>query len=173
MKIITGKILAAHGIKGEVKVKPITDNPRRYRKGNEIYIEKNAAMATVTAVRAAKDGVLIIKFSGVEDRDDAEKLRGSLLLVEETEVPRLPEGEYYIFQLEGMEVATEDGEVLGTLAEVITGGPNDVYRVRGAADSGILIPALKKVVIAVDTQKKTMAVRLPDGLREACTYHEN
>lgn len=173
MKIITGKIIAAHGIKGEVKVKPITDNPRRYRKGKSVYIEKLDASATVTAVKEAKDDILIIKFSGVDDRDAAEKLRGSLLQVEDTDVPKLPAGEYYFFELEGMTVTTEEGELLGTLEEVITGGPNDVYRVSGEQNSGILIPALKKVVISVDTEKKAMTVRLPDGLKEACTYHEN
>ena len=119
MKIITGKILSAHGIKGEVKVKPMTDNPHRFRRGNSLYIEKDDAFALITAVREANGGILIVKFKGIDDRNHAERLKSSFLQIEEEDAAPLPEGSYYLFQLQGMTVFEEDGNRLGVIADII------------------------------------------------------
>ena len=173
MKVITGKILAAHGIKGEVKVKPLTDNPRRYRRGNSLYLEKEDTFVLITSVRDAGDDLLIVKFKGVDDRTRAEKLRGSFLQVEEENVPTLPEGEYYHFQLLGMEVVEEDGTYLGLLSDFVESGSNDVYKIDCGNGDYLLLPALKQVMTEVDVAKKKMIVRLLPGLKEACMYHES
>ena len=173
MKVITGKILAAHGIKGEVKVKPLTDNPRRYRRGNSLYLEKEDTFVLITSVRDAGDDLLIVKFKGVDDRTRAEKLRGSFLQVEEENVPPLPEGEYYHFQLLGMEVVEEDGTYLGVLSDFVESGSNDVYKIDCGNGDYLLLPALKQVMTEVDVAKKKMIVRLLPGLKEACMYHES
>lgn len=173
MKITTGKILSAHGIKGEIKVKPETDNPLRFQKGKELYIEKEKRFAVMTAVRGGKDGLLIVSFEGITDRDQAERLKGSLLQIEEEDVMALPDGAYYFFQLSGMEVAEEDGTFLGVISDLIDSGANDVYRVDCANGDHMLIPALKQVIKKVDVTEKKMTVRLLPGLKEACTYHED
>ena len=173
MKVITGKILAAHGIRGEVKVKPITDNPRRFRRGHSLFLEKEGEFALITSVRETNDDTLIVKFKGVDDRNHAEKLKGSLLQIDEKDVAPLPEGEYYIFQLEGMEVFEQDGTRLGTIVEVIQNGANDVYRVDMENGDNLLLPALKQVMRSVDVENKKMTVELLPGLKEACIYHES
>lgn len=173
MKITTGAIIAAHGIKGEVCVKPLTDNPARFKKGNRLFIEKDGHFASVTSVKGAKDGILIVGFEGVADRDHAERLKGSRLLIEAEDARPLPEGEYYFFQLQGLEVFEEDGSSLGVISELVESGANDVYRIDCKNGDYLLLPALKQVVLSVDLAHKKMTVRLLPGLKEACTYHEN
>lgn len=173
MKVITGKILSAHGIKGEVKVKPLTDNPHRFRRGHTLFVEKTEAELLITAVRDAANGLLIVKFKGLNDRTEAEKLRGSLLLVDAADVPPLPEGEYYHFQLLGMEVFEEDGSRLGVLSDFVDSGANDVYQIDCENGDRLLLPALKQVIRSVDVENKKMIVQLLPGLKEACLYHES
>ena len=173
MKITTGRILSAHGIRGEVSVKPLTDNPARFQKGNQLYIEKAGRYEAITGLRGGKDDLLILSFEGVRDRDQAEKLKGSLLQIEAEEARSLPAGEYYFFQLKGMDVVEEDGTPLGTLVELIESGANDVYRIDCGNGDFLLIPALKQIVKNIDLAQKKMTVALLPGLKEACTTHEN
>lgn len=173
MKVITGKIVSAHGIKGEVKVKPMTDNPRRFRRGNSFYIEGEDGTFLLTSARETATDVLIVKFKGVDDRNYAEKLRGSLLEVDAEDVPPLPEGEYYHFQLYEMEVFEEDGTRLGILSAFVESGANDVYQIDCENGDRLLIPAIDPVIRSVDVENKKMIVRLLPGLREACLYHES
>ena len=154
-------------------MKPLTDNPARFEKGNQFYIEKENRFATLKSIRGGKDDFLIALFEGVDSRDQAERLKGSLLLIEEEEAAPLAEGAYYFFQLNGMEVVEEDGAVLGVISDLIESGSNDVYRIDCANGDYMLIPALKQVVKSVDVEHKKMTVRLLPGLKEACTYHEN
>lgn len=173
MKITTGIILAAHGIKGEVKVKPETDHPDRFKTGNVFYLEKEKPMTKLTSVRGGSDGLLILGLEGIDNRDQAERLKGSLLQIEAADVLPLPPDAYYFFQLKGMAVAEEDGTVLGVLSDLVPSGANDVYRIDCENGDHMLIPALKQVVRDVDLKAKKMTVRLLPGLKEACTYHEN
>ncbi|MBR5329461.1 MAG: 16S rRNA processing protein RimM [Firmicutes bacterium] len=173
MKVIVGKILAAHGIKGEVKVKSLSDNPRRYRRGSSIFIEKEGEYALITSVREADNDILIVKFKGVDDRTYAEKLRGSLLQVEEDQVPPLPEGEYYSFQLLGMEVFEDNGNRLGVLSDFVDSGANNVYQIDCENGDYLLLPAIDPVICSVDVKNKKMIVHLLPGLKEACLYHES
>jgi 16S rRNA processing protein RimM len=96
-------------------------------------------------------------------REEAEGLRGSEVSVSKQELPALPEGEYYWFELMGMEVQSEDGRALGKIFNIVTTGSNDVYEVRGPLGE-ILIPAIEGVVIGVDAEKKRMTIRIPEGL---------
>lgn len=173
MKITTGLILSAHGIQGEVKVKPETDHPDRFKKGGKYYLEKEKRYVTLTSVRGGKDGLLIVGLSEIDDRDKAEHLKGSLLQIEAEEALPLPPDAYYFFQLNGMEVAEEDGTPLGVLVDLVASGANDVYRIDCKNGDYMLIPALKQVVKEVDLEHNKMTVRLLPGLKEACTYHEN
>ena len=169
--IIVGKILSAHGIRGEVKVKPLSDNPHRFRRGSKLFIEKKNAFFAVSSARAVKDDLLIVKFAGIEDRNEAELLKASFLEAEESSEP-LADGVFYYYQLIDMEVFEEDGTFLGTIREIIASGSNDVYRIVNENGEGLLLPALKQVVLKADVAEKKMTVRLLPGLREACAYHE-
>ena len=172
MLITTGKILAAHGMKGEVKVKPATDNPRRFIRGGRLLLDDGASELNIERVRQDKNDIRIIKFKEWSDRTVAEAARGKLLCVREEDAPKLPDGEFYLFQLEGMAVYedNEDNTFLGTIRQVIQNGTNDVYAVEDEDGKGLLIPGLKQVVKTVDTENKKMMVSLPAGLKEACSY---
>lgn len=170
--VAVGKITTAHGIKGEVKVASLSDNPNRFKKGSQMQVADGGEVLTVAAVRFQNE-VMIIKFREINDRNQAELLRGKILEVNEEEVAPLEDDSYYIFQLEGLTVVDEEGVELGELLEVIPGSANDVFRVRRKEGGFVLLPALKSLVKKVDLEQKTMTVKLLPGLWEACSYAEN
>ncbi|MEG1096185.1 MAG: ribosome maturation factor RimM [Clostridiales bacterium] len=170
--IDVGRIVAVHGIKGEVKVASLSSNPRRFKKGSKLTIEKTGELAAIATVRPQND-LFLIRFEGVEDRNTAEILKGSMLQIPQEDAAPLPNGEYYFFQLEGLEVITEEGESLGTITDLMANGANDVYRVDMGNNDYLLLPALKQVVKKVDLENKKMTVALLPGLLEVCKYHED
>ncbi|WP_406678297.1 ribosome maturation factor RimM [Moorella sp. ACPs] len=164
-RIDVGKIVATHGVRGEVKVEPWTDFPGRFRPGTRMLLQLGEEIRPVTIAGARPHGRhLILKLAEVNDCDQAGALRGAVLKVEPWEVEPLPEGHYYIFQLVGSRVYTTGGEFLGTLTEVLTTGANDVYVVKGTGKKEILIPALKDVVRKIDLARREITVALPPGL---------
>ena len=171
--IHVGKIVAAHGIRGEVKVVPYTDNPRRFRKGGKVFVDKINDYLTIASCRLQGDQVFLIRFAAVEDRNRAEELKGSMLSIPKEEAAPLPEGQYYFFQLEGLDVVDEAGTSLGIVSDLVEGGANDIYRIDRGNGDYTLLPALKHIITKIDLENKVMVVRLIPGLLEACTYHEN
>ncbi len=164
-KIAVGKIVATHGIKGEVKVLIWTDFPQRFRPGTELLIQQEGKTKTVIIRRARISGRhLILKLDGVSDLDHARSLKGAVLEVERWEVEPLPEDRYYHFQLIGSRVFTVTGKYLGNLTDILTTGANDVFVVRDEKNAEILIPALKTVVCNVNLGKGEIRVQLPPGL---------
>jgi len=164
-RISVGKIVATHGIGGEVKVEPWTDFPERFRPGTRFSLQKGEVTYPVTVAGARPHGRhLILQLAEINDLEQAGCLHGSVLQVEPWEVEPLPEGQYYIFQLVGSRVYTTGGQFLGTLLDVLTTGANDVYVVKGAGNKEILIPALKEVVSGIDLARKEIRVALPPGL---------
>lgn len=163
-KVLIGEILRPHGVHGQVKVYPITRDPRRYKKLKDVTLvneDKNRLVHIVEA-RVQADNVYL-SFEGIETVEDAEKLRGWKVYIDRTDVPPLAEGWYY-FELEGMQVFEGD-LLLGTLEKIVETGSNDVYVVRGEKGE-ICIPALKSVVKKVDVPARRMDVQLPPGLLE-------
>ncbi|OIQ59861.1 ribosome maturation factor RimM [Moorella thermoacetica] len=172
-RIGVGKIIGIHGVRGDVKVLPLTDFPERFRPGTRLILEQESAKGrekrtfpvTVISARPSK-GNLILKLAEINDADQAGAVRGATLKVEPWEVEPLPEGHYYIYQLLGSRVYTTGGEFLGTLQDILVTGANDVYVVRNEEAGEILIPALKTVVRQVDLARKEIRVELPPGLRD-------
>ncbi|HXA42525.1 MAG TPA: ribosome maturation factor RimM [Candidatus Solibacter sp.] len=153
-----GYVRRAIGLRGEVEVEPLTDNSGRIRAG--LSVHAGAAVRKVEAVHSSAN-LLILKFVGVDNRDDADSLRGRYLEVETIEVEPLPEGSYYHWQLLGLEVFDIDGKLLGTISDIIDNPANDVYVVTG--DGGqVLIPAIVEVVLKVDLEAGRMTVNLPE-----------
>jgi len=139
-----------------------TDFPERFDTGAQLWIEREPGPFEVEHCRWQK-GQAVLKLSMVDDRDRAEDLRGRFLRVPGTELAELEEGEYYLFQLVGLNVVTEEGRELGSLKDVIQTGANDVYIV--AAESGeLLLPAIKDVIKQVDLSAGRMVVHLLPGL---------
>jgi 16S rRNA processing protein RimM len=139
--------LAPFGLKGELRVQPLTDNARRFAPKSRLWAGEQKV--TVVASREAQ-GAFFLKLKGYPDRTSVEGFRHALLQVPESELPPLPAGEFYRFQLLGLTVVDRDGAILGTLDEVIETGANDVYRVRTPDGGDLLLPALDDVIVSVD-----------------------
>ncbi len=159
-----GKIAGAHGIKGELKVIPLTDDPKRYKKLKNVYINENDRMVEyrVENVRITNNTVLV-KLSGIDDRDRALDYKNLFILIDRKDAVTLPEDTYFICDIIGCSVY-DDGRFLGEVTEVLETGSNDVYVVRGENNQEILIPALKSVIVDVDIENKKIAAKLPEGL---------
>jgi 16S rRNA processing protein RimM len=160
-----GRIVRAHGIRGELSVTVLTDYPERFEQTERVYIgsEHEADPYQVTGYRWHKANVLL-SVAGVEDRNAAERLVGQFVQIPREEAMELPAGSYYLFQLIGLDVITEAGERLGVVREIIETGANDVYVVRDDAERDILLPAIPQVVLNVDLEQGQMLVHLLDGL---------
>ncbi|MCL5038109.1 MAG: ribosome maturation factor RimM [Chloroflexi bacterium] len=139
----------------------LTDFPERITEGLEVFINcpdprKSPVKTRIRSSRSFKKGILV-SLEGVDDRDAAEELRGASLEIPEGDVRQLPEGNFYIYQLIGLEVKSIQGEFLGVLEEVLQSPANDVYVVRDGK-SEVLVPALRKIVKEVDLESGTMLV---------------
>ncbi|MDF2593761.1 MAG: rimM [Clostridia bacterium] len=162
-----GKIVNTHGIKGEVKVVPTTDDPKRFEKLQTIYVERKIIEEyKIESIRYHKKFVLM-KFEGVETLNDAELFKNAVLKINRKDSLPLEENEYYISDLYGVEVLTEEGRRLGEITDVIYTGSNDVYVIkREDTEKELLIPAIKQVIRQVDLSQKKMVVKLLEGLEE-------
>ncbi len=162
--VAIGKILEPWGDRGELKVEILTDFPERFASLERVYIGQTARPLRVEGARLFK-GHAILKLEGCESRAEASALRGQLLQIPLEELMPLAEGEYYEFEIIGLEVWTEEGDLLGRVKEIIYTGANDVYVVEGPRGE-VLIPALDDVVLKIDLEAGKMVVRLPEGLLE-------
>lgn len=160
-----GKIINTHGVRGEMKVFPLTDDPSRYDVLEQVFIEDRKKKYTsyeVEAVRYHKEHVLI-KLKGIDDMDAAKTHKNQYLAINNCDRMPLEEGAYYISDLIGLEVY-EDDTLLGTLKEVLQPGANDVYVLDSTIYPELCIPALKTVILSVDLEAGRMNVKLPKGL---------
>jgi 16S rRNA processing protein RimM len=160
-RIAVGRINAVWGLKGQVKVTPYTNNPRRLEVGATVLVRGEPVVITD---HAEPYGYPILRFDRYPDRTRAEALRGEIIEIDEEDLPPAPEGEYYIHDLVGLEVVTVEGASLGRLAEVLQTGANDVYIVRRQGVRDILLPAIAEVVIKVDLEAGQLLVDPLPGL---------
>ena len=164
-KLQVGIITATHGLKGEVKVYPTTDDPGRFRRLKKVILDngKVSVDLEIESVKYFKQFV-ILKVKGLDDIEQVEKYRKASLYVTRDNAVRLKKDEFFIADLIDMKVVNEDGSPLGTLRDVITTGANDVYEV--ALDEGgtVLIPAIKECILDVDVENAVMRVHLLEGL---------
>ena len=164
-KLQVGIITATHGLKGEVKVYPTTDDPGRFRRLKKVILDngKVSVDLEIESVKYFKQFV-ILKFKGLDDIEQVEKYRKASLYVTRDNAVRLKKDEFFIADLIDMKVVNEDGSPLGTLRDVITTGANDVYEV--ALDEGgtVLIPTIKECILDVDVENAVMRVHLLEGL---------
>jgi 16S rRNA processing protein RimM len=158
--VAVGRILGPQGLQGDFKVEPLTDFPERFAPGLILYVEGVAR--TIERCRWHK-GKVLIKLSDIDSATAAEAMRERFLEVPEEELKPLSEGEYYQFQILGLEVRTTEGEPLGKVTQVLSTGSNDVFVVRGERGE-VLIPALGHVVKAIDLDGGSMEVELVEGL---------
>jgi len=151
-----GRIVGTHGLRGEVKVLPLTDFPERlgeYRHVTLRWPDGKEEPHEITASRAHKN-VVLVKLKGLQDINQVERLRDAELWVPAEELAPLPEGHFYVHEILGMRVVTTSGEEIGRVTEVIRGPANDVY-----AAGGLLIPATRDAVEQIDPEARVIVVR--------------
>lgn len=160
-----GVITTTHGIRGEVKVFPTTDDVNRFKNLKEIILDTGKDIITlqIEHVKFFKQYV-ILKFKGIDNINDIEKYRGKDLLVTRDNAVALKENEYFIYDIIDSVVITEDGTEIGRLTEVLTTGANDVYVVQTTDKKELLLPAIKECILDVDTESKKITVHLMKGL---------
>lgn len=160
-----GVIVSTHGIRGEVKVFPTTDDPARFKGLKEVMLDagKETIPLEIENVKFFKQFV-ILKFKGIDNINDIERYRKCPLMVTRENAVALGEGEYFVADMIGMETVTEDGERFGTLKDVLRTGANDVYVIESAKHGEVLIPAIKECVLNVDIEERRMRIHLMDGL---------
>ena len=164
-RLQVGVVTATHGLKGEVKVFPTTDDPNRFRRLKEVILDtgREERVLEIEGVKFFKQ-MVILKFKGFDDIGDVEKFRRGTLFVTRENAVKLKKNEYFIADLIGMQVENEDGSELGTLQDVIATGANDVYDVRLSDGRQVLIPAIRECILSVDVEEGRMRVHLLDGL---------
>lgn len=167
MLITIGKVVKPWGLKGEMKIEPMTDFPERFKDLGRVYLVPSSGdeiACQVTTVRYA-NGVPYLTFSGYDTPEEAKTLNGYLIKVPREETVALPEGSYYWFEIIGMDVYSEEGEKLGTVSDIFETGSNDIY-VMKRGKKEIYLPATREVVKQIDKEAKKMVIHLLDGLME-------
>ncbi len=162
-----GKIVNSHGIKGDIRVIPTTFDIKRFEllENINVFLRDKELILEIERVWYHKSFV-ILKLKGIDDRNQAESLKGGQIKIPKDMALPLEEDEYYIGDLYSMDVWTETGEFLGELSDIIDTGANDVYVVKNKATSEeILIPAIKKCILSVSLAENKMTVALMEGLR--------
>ena len=160
-----GVISSTHGLKGEVKVFPTTDDVKRFKKLKEVVLDAGdeKILLQIEQVKFFKQFV-ILKFKGIDDIGDVEKYRGKDLLVTRENAVKLEKDEYFIADLIGVSVVSEDGALEGTLKDVIRTGANDVYVIELNDGRELLLPAIRECVLTVNLDENLMKIHVLDGL---------
>ena len=160
-----GVISTTHGIRGEVKVFPTTDDQNRFKELKEIFLDtgKELIPLEIEGVKFFKQ-LAILKFKGIDRIEDVEKYRGKDLLITRDKAVKLEKDEFFIFDLIDSEVFTDEGEKLGVLVEILTSAANDVYVVKTADNKEILLPSIKECILDIDVENKKIIVHIMNGL---------
>ena len=160
-----GQIVNTFGIKGMVKVKTFTDDITRFDRLDKVYVESNKIKKQyeIEEVKYHKDLVLI-KFKGIDKVEDAELLRNCYLKVDRKDEPELEEGTYYIVDLLGLDVYSDEGNLLGKLDDIYNYGSSDIYVVKDELGKQLLLPAISDVIKEINLEQKKIVVHILPGL---------
>lgn len=169
--LLLGEVLRPHGIRGELRVRLLTDHPERINQLEQVFLGSgvdadDAQPFSVQHMRRNQEYGLL-KLKGIDDRNAADLLRGLFVMVDFENAVPLEEGEFYLFQLIGLTVQLEDGSTLGTLVEVLETSANDVYIVDSPTYGEVLVPVTDETIINTDIDAGVVTVRLPEGLLPA------
>lgn len=160
-----GIITSPHGVRGEVKVYPTTDDPKRFKRLKQVILDtgKGDILLDIESVKFLKKFV-VLKFKGMDTPEEMEKFRQKSIYVTRDNAVRLSKDEYFIADLMGMQVTDENGESVGVLREVLETGANDVYIIDMNDGKELLLPAIKECVLNVDVEAGEMRIHILDGL---------
>ena len=158
-RIVIGRVGAPHGIRGDLRIIPLTDFPERFTALREVMVGDE--LLHIEQMKPQGKNILM-RFREYGVREEAQRLTGRLLTVAREEAAPLDEGEYYVFDIVGLTVYDEEDNELGSVENVLRTGSNDVYAVRSEDGRELLIPALRAVVQSIDVPSGRMTVRLPE-----------
>lgn len=160
-----GVITTTHGVRGEVKVFPTTDSAERFQDLDYVILDagKEQIRLEIQGVKFFKN-LAILKFKGIDNINDIEKYKGKGLWIPREEAQPLGENEYYVADLQGLQVYLEDGTLFGILKDVMETGANDVYVVTTEDGKEVLLPAIKECIREVNIEEGKMMIHLMDGL---------
>lgn len=163
--IMIGKVVSTQGNKGEVNVLPLTDSINRFKNLTTVFLRNNnnQTILNIEKIRIKKDTV-ILKLKNIENIEEAKMVVGSFLEVERKNAVKLPKDTYYIFEIIGLEVYTENNIFLGKVENIISTGSNDVYIVKGKNKKELFIPAIREVVKNISLEKRRITINMVDGL---------
>ena len=160
-----GQIVNVKGLKGEVKVNSFSENNERFEEVSEVILKLKSKQETYKIEKVGyHKSQVIIKFKNVNTVEEAEKLRNAIILIDRDVLGELPEGVYYIADLIGLDVYTEENEHLGKVDDIYNTGSNDIYVVKNDLGKQILLPAIKEVVKEINLDEKTITVHILKGL---------
>ncbi|MDQ7026608.1 MAG: ribosome maturation factor RimM [Anaerolineae bacterium] len=166
--LLIGEVLRPHGIRGELRLKILTDYPERVSKIKTVYLgsDANQTDATPYSVQSARlnKQFLLLMLKEIQSRNDAETLRGQFVMIDTDNAIPLDDDEIYLYELIGLTVKTDTGQELGAIKDVIETGANDVYVVSSRQYGEVLIPVHDETLIEIDTDAAIVTVKLPNGL---------
>ena len=160
-----GQIVNTFGVKGMLKVKPFTDDANRFEELKKVYICKKEKLEEVEIkeVKYHKDMVLL-KVKGIDDMNEAEKVKGLYLKIDRKNAKKLPKDTYFIADLLGLQVYSDKEELLGKVEDIFRTGANDVYVVKDEKGKQLLLPGIPEVIKEIDLEKEKIIVHLLKGL---------
>lgn len=160
-----GQIVNTFGIKGMVKVNPFTDDISQFKKIESILVDKKGTFIEmqIEEVKYSKNQVLL-KLKGIDTIEEAEKYRNCYLKLSREKARKLPKGTYFIADLIGIKVYTEEGDLLGKVDDIYNSGASDIYVVKNELGKQILLPATKEVIRQIDLEQKKIIVHILKGL---------
>ena len=161
--LLVGKLHRPHGVRGEMIMSVMTDFPERLKPETLVYLGMGHEEVTIKSVRHHNRGMLI-SLEGYGAREEVDRLRNMEVFVRTDDRPQLPEGEYYLHQIIGLKVVTDEGQAIGVVADWLETGANGVFIVRDEEGSEILLPDIKDVVLKIDLDSGQMIVHLLEGL---------
>jgi 16S rRNA processing protein RimM len=152
--VTIGQIINTHGVKGEVKVFPLTDDMKRFRKLKTIIVDEQEIEVIWCKLQTDK---VILKLNGIDTMEAAEKYKTKYIKVKREDAVKLPKGRYFVVDIIGCKVVDENNKEIGNVSEVIFTGSNEVYWIKGTKD--ILIPALEDIVLNIDIDNKIITIK--------------
>ena len=160
-----GQIVNTFGINGQVKVKPFTDDLERFEELKSVLVEKGKELIEMQIEEVKyQQTVVLLKLKGIEDMNMAEKLKGCYLKIKREDARKLPNDTYFIADLIGLNVYTEDGILLGKVDDIYNNKSNDIYVIKDELGKQILLPAIKDVIKHIDIENEKITVHLLNGL---------
>ncbi len=164
--VVIGQVLRPHGVRGALRVLPLTDHPRRFEKNRIVFLSHQGQKRqrfSIAQALMADGGVVLLQLAELTSREAAAEWRGAIVEIPGEEVTPLPAGEYYIFELIGLGVETQNGQKIGTLCDIQSYPWHDIYVVRNDQRE-YLIPAVAEIIVKVDTQAGVIIINAIDGL---------